>query len=322
MQVRDTDVSGPAEPGELAELAELAGTQAQVLTREQLACFGVRYWHIRAQVRARRWRLVGRRCVVLNRGDLGADARRWVAVLELGQGAALCAETAMQAVGMTGFEVDPIHVVVRRGSRIRAFPWLVVHESRRFDPNRDAHPSALPRRVRVERAVIDAAAWSSTPRRACAIVAAAVQQRLTLADRLAEELDNAGRVRFHRLLRSVLVDVGGGSHALSELDLLAVCREAALPPPRRQAVRTDATGRRRYLDAEVCLRDGTLLVLEADGSGHLDIRTWWDDQLRQNDVTIEGAVVLRFPAVALRLDRRRVVEQLRAIAARHGRASA
>jgi hypothetical protein len=297
---------------------ELADRQAQVLTREQLKALGVRYWHIRDQVRSRRWRLVGKRCVVLHRGEIGADARHWIAVLELGQGAALCAETAMERAGMTGFEVAETHVVVRRGSRIRHFPWLVVHESRRFDPDRDVHPTARPRRVRLERGVIDAAVWSRTPRRACAIVSAAVQQRLTLASRLVEVLDGAGRVKFNRLLRSTLVDVGGGSHALSELDLAAACREANLPLPRRQVVRTDSQGRRRYLDAEIQLPDGTLLVLEADGAGHLDALNWWTDQMRQNDVVIDGAVVLRFPTVALRLDRPRVVQQLRMIGERHG----
>lgn len=300
------------------ELLELAREQHQVLTREQLRTLGVRYWHIRDQVRSRRWRLVGKRCVVLHRGGLGAAARRWIAVLELGQGAALCAETAMEDAGVKGFAVADTHVVVRRGSRIRCFPWLVVHESRRFDPQRDVHPTARPRRVRLERAVIDAAAWSRTSRRACAIVCAAVQQRVTLASRLLEELDDAGRVRFHRLLRVTLVDVGGGSHALSELDLAEACREANLPIPRRQAVRVDSKGQRRYLDAEVRLPDGTLLVLEADGAGHLDTMTWWNDQMRQNDVVIDGSAILRFPTVALRLDRPRVVQQLRAIGERHG----
>jgi hypothetical protein len=299
-------------------LTACAEEQDQVLTRAQLRALGVRYWHIRDRVRGRRWRLVGRRCVVLHRGPLGRAERRWIAVLELGQDAALCAETAMEDAGMTGFESDSVHVVVARGSRIRHFPWLVVHESRRFDPDGDVHPTARPRRVRLERGVIDAAAWSATPRRACAIVSAAVQQRLTVAQRLVAELDAAGRIRFHRLLRAVLVDVSGGAHALSELDLATACCEAGLPSPRRQAVRRDSSGRRRYLDAEVLLPDGTLLVLEADGAGHLDTQTWWDDQLRQNDVVIDGAVVLRFPGVVLRLDRQRVVAQLRAIGRRHG----
>jgi hypothetical protein len=299
-------------------LAELAAAQAQVVSRQQLADLGVRYWHIRHRIRSRRWRLVGKRCVVLHRGPLGSDERRWIAVLELGQHAALCAETALGMAGMTGFASEKVHVLVTRGSRIRHFPWLKVHESRRYDPRRDMHPGAGPRRVRIERAVIDAAVWSHSPRRACAIVCAAVQQRLTLAPRLADELDRAGRVRYHRLLRATLVDVGGGSHALSELDLLTVCREAGLPRPRRQAVRSDRAGRRRYLDVEVRLPDGTLLVVEADGAGHMETWTWWDDQMRQNDVVVDGAVVLRFPAVALRLDRPRVVAQLRAIGRRHG----
>lgn len=219
---------------------------------------------------------------------------------------------------MRGFESARVHLLVRRGARTRKFPWLKVHESRRFVPERDVHPASRPTRVRVERAVIDQASWSNACRRGCALVAAAVQQRLTTVERLLAELDQAGKIRFHRILRTTLNDVAGGSHALSELDLLKVCRQAALPKPERQLVRRDSAGRRRYLDAEVVLPDGTRLVLEADGAAHRDVDTWWDDQMRQNDVVIDGAVVLRFPAIVLRLRPDLVVAQLRRIAARHG----
>lgn len=297
-------------------LCRIADAQAQVVTRAQLRRLGLVDWHVRARVRGRRWRLVGARCVVLHRGPLDQETKRWIAVLEH-PGSALCAATVLADQGVQGFWSSRVHLLVRRGTRTRRFPWLKVHESRRFVPERDVHPAARPTRVRVERAVIDQASWSDARRRGCALVAAAVQQRLTTAERLLEELDQAGAIRFHRVLRITLHDVAGGSHALSELDLLELCLKAGLPVPERQVVRRDSTGRRRYLDAELVLPDGTRLVLEADGAGHRDVDTWWDDLMRQNDVVIDGAVVLRFPAIVQRLRPDLVIGQLRRIAARH-----
>ncbi|MGH3384628.1 MAG: hypothetical protein ACRDO1_08645 [Nocardioidaceae bacterium] len=295
----------------------LGVAQDGVVSRAQLDVLGVTRWRIRDEVRARRWRLVGRQCVVLHRGPLTREAKEWVAVLEHGQGAALAAHTAAARYGMTGFDSELVQIVVHRGARTRSFPWLKVHESRRFDPATDVHPARTPRIVSLERAIVDMACWSRSPRRACAILCAAVQQRLTVAPRLRDELDGAGRVRHHRLLRAVLTDIEGGSHALSELDMLALCRRAGLPEPRRQAVRRDAAGRRRYLDLEVVLADGTVLVIEVDGAAHLQPLTWWDDQLRQNLIVIDGSSVMRFPAAIARLDPGLVIDQLRQMAAHH-----
>lgn len=308
-------------PFENARIRELGTMQHDVVTRTQLAGFSVTYWHIRNEIRARRWRLVGRQCVVLHRGPLTREAREWVAVLEHGQGAALAAHTAASRYGLKGFDSELVQIVVHRGARTRSFPWLKVHESRRFDPATDVHPARTPRIVSLERAIVDMACWSRSPRRACAILCAAVQQRLTVAPRLRDELDAAGRVHHHRLLRAVLTDIEGGSHALSELDMLALCRRAGLPEPRRQAVRRDADGRRRYLDLEVVLPDGTVLVIEVDGAAHLQPLTWWDDQLRQNLIVIDGSSVMRFPAAIARLDPDLVIGQLRLMAAQHPRAA-
>jgi very-short-patch-repair endonuclease len=79
----------------------------------------------------------------------------------------------------------------------------------------------------------------------------------------------------------------------------------------RQAVRPDPNGRRRYLDAEWDREDGQRVVVEVDGALHLAVRQWWGDQARQNELAIAGAIVLRFPSVAVREDPKAVVDQLR-----------
>ena len=108
-----------------------------------------------------------------------------------------------------------------------------------------------------------------------------------------------------------MADIAGGAHALSEIDFAALCRSARLPEPNRQVVRVESSGRRRYLDAEWELEDGRLLVVEVDGSIHLLPQQWFDDQFRQNVVTLSGAIVLRFPSMVVRTQPDLVVAQIR-----------
>lgn len=300
---------------------EVVGRAAQarsgVLSRAELTALGVTRWNIRIQLRARRWRLVGQRAVVVDRGPVVGRRREWVALLELDQGATLCGLTAAAAWGLTGFETDRVHVLVPKGSHVRAFDWLVVHESRRFEPVRDRHPFRQPAMVRAERAVIDAAVWSTRPQLACAIVAAAVRQRITTALRLDVELRAAGQVRHRKLLLAVLADIAGGAEALSEVDFVRLCRRHGLPAPLQQQVRTDPNGRRRYLDAAFACPNGMSLVVEVDGGIHLEPEVARDDAHRQNELVIGGELVLRFSSVTIRTQPEVVVDQLSRMFASH-----
>jgi very-short-patch-repair endonuclease len=236
--------------------------------------------------------------------------RRWRAVLAQGeQLVALAGLSAAALHGLTGFDDDDVHVVVPHGARVHRLPGVKVHVSRRFSVA-DLHPSRRPPTVRVERAVIDAAVWAHSPRRACAVVASAVQQRLTTAARLLAELDACGQVRHRRLLTGVLADIGGGAQALSELDLVQLCRRRRLPEPALQVVRRDRDGRRRWLDAVFAMPDGRELVVEVDGAGHLTVEQYVDDLDRTIELVIDGKTVVRVAAVTLRLAPERFAEQL------------
>jgi hypothetical protein len=133
-----------------------------------------------------------------------------------------------------------------------------------------------------------------------------VQQRLTSPARLRTELRRCWADRRVRLLRLVVDDIVGGAQSLAEIDLGALCRRAGIPPPLRQVVRRDASGRRRYLDA-VC--DG--FTVEVDGGFHVEPLTWIDDTVRQNDLVIAGERVLRVPSVLIRVAPGDVIAQLR-----------
>jgi hypothetical protein len=235
-----------------------------------------------------------------------------VAVLNAGAVAALAARSAAAEYGLSGWEPDCIEVVVPRGTTVPRDLGIDVkiHESRRFSAA-DIHPGRPLPQVRVERALIDAAVWSRSPRTACGVLAAGVQQRLAQPARLLEELHGAGAVRHRRVLSAALLDIGGGAQAVSELDFLRFCRRHGLPRPELQAVRTDASGRRRYLDATLRGAGGRVVRVEIDGALHLVVRTYWDDMSRGNKLVIGDERVLRFPSFVIYADDASAVQQLR-----------
>lgn len=98
---------------------------------------------------------------------------------------------------------------------------------------------------------------------------------------------------------------------MSEIDFTLLCRRFGLPEPERQAVRIDGSGRRRYLDAQWRRADGRLVVVEVDGAVHLAVSRWWADQLRQNELSLAEAIVLRFPSVVVREEPAIVAAQIR-----------
>jgi hypothetical protein len=292
-------------------LADLAAEQCGVVGRAQLFALGVNRDAIRTRARAGRWRLVGSSVVVVHSGPLTDRARQWAAVLAAGPDAALCGLTAAAAGGLSGFPTRVIHVVVANGAHPPRPPDEVapvkVHVSRRFDFRVDVHPSALPPRTRTARAVIDASTWADSDVRGCGVMAAAVQQRLVTVDHLRDELATAGSVRRRRLLEGVLGDIEGGAHSFAELDLARIFREVGLPPPVRQAIREDPSGRRRYLDA---FWPDHGLCVEIDGSFHWTEQQWRLDIDRHNHLVADGIRLLRIPALLLRADRARVLEPI------------
>jgi very-short-patch-repair endonuclease len=147
------------------------------------------------------------------------------------------------------------------------------------------------------RSLVDAAAWAGSDRRAQAVLAAGVQQRLARAgDLLAVVARNQRRPR-RAMITATLDDIAGGAQALSELDLIRLVRRHRLPEPDRQAPRRAADGRRRWLDA---VWETAGLIVEVDGIHHLDADQYWADMDRDNDFTVDGYRILRFPAFVVR----------------------
>ena len=238
----------------------------------------------------------------------------WAAVLDAGYPAALGSHTALELQGFKPFarEAEQLHLLIERGAKVTAHPMITVHESRRLKPEYHVAVGGLPC-TPAPRSAIDAAAWQPWPRFACALVAAVVQQGLCTAEELEQEMRYVGRVRHKAHLREAIHDIRGGSQALSEIDLVRLCRRFGLREPERQVKRADRHGRLRYLDAEWKLEDGRRVVLEVDGSHHLEVESWQADMRRDRAVVIGGAYVLRATAVEVRVEPKQIVSDLLAI---------
>jgi hypothetical protein len=296
------------------ELLALARRQRGVLRRRQLDALDLTRGHVSAQLAARRWSAVGHKVVVLQNAPLQRDQLLWAAVLDAEGLVALGSHTALELAGFTPLatEAQEIHLVVSRGAKVSEFAGVRVHESRRLRPEDVVRRGGLPC-TGVERSAIDAAAWQPFPRFACLMLAAVVQRRLTSAARLDAELRTVGRVRHKAYMRLAVIDIADGAHSLGELDLATLCRKFGLVPPSRQVIRRDAAGRRRYLDAEWELPRGEIVVLEVDGSHHLDAVNWLADMKRERSVVVSRRWVLRATTFEVRLEPAAIARDLRTL---------
>jgi very-short-patch-repair endonuclease len=277
------------------DLAERRDRQAGVLTvAEAIASLGEPA--VRWRLASGRWRRVCRGVIVAQSGPLTEEQRLWVPLLAAGDGAVLAGLTAAKLAGLTGFDDQRIYLLIPSPRRVRkALPGVVVHRSMMLEPA-DVHPSRLPPRTRPGRSIVDAAAWAATERGARAVLAAGVQQRLVRAADLSAVVERCPQMHRRALMRATLADVAGGAEALSELDFCDLVRRFGLPEPDRQFERVDGQGR-RWLDA---VWEQARLVVEIDGRWHMDVRAWWADMQRDNDLTLDGYRVLRFPAFMVR----------------------
>ena len=147
-------------------------------------------------------------------------------------GTVLAGPTAAERWGLRGFEVPEIHVLIPHEARSFRLPGTVVHRTiaRELVP-----ATGQPPRTSAERAIVDAASWSASPRRCRGFILAAVQQRIITPARLAESLALRGPIRHARLIRETLADADGGIQSLPEHDFARLVRHNGLPEPTRQA---------------------------------------------------------------------------------------
>jgi hypothetical protein len=273
---------------------------------------------LRWQITSGRWQKPARGVVVSQSGPLTDTQLLRAVLLRAGPQATLAGLTAARLDGLKGFDDKlpvreiPIYLLVPVGHKRRTPPLglsVISHYSRALT-DRDVHPTRQPRRTRIARSLIDAAAWMTTDRGSMAVLAAGVQQGLVRVDDLRLVANRTETLRRHKLIIDALADIAGGSQAISELDFMRlVVRPFGLPEPSRQEARRDQRGRRRWIDAAW---DDCKVAVEIDGAHHTeDPLQRWDDMERDIDLMLDGYRTLRFPAWLVRKNPEYVASRLR-----------
>ncbi len=236
-------------------MAEVLSSQAQVLTwRQAIDLLGV--GRVRGLIRSRRWRRYGRGVLVAHNGPMSREQQEWAAVLETGDGALLAGLTAAALCGLRGYDQPVIHILApanRRPAPRRApenGPPVRVYRTTVLAPQ-DALSRGRPPQTTAARSLVDAAQWATTDRAARAIIAAGVQQRLSIGDELREVLTRMPRARRRSVIADAIADAAGGAHSLPERELRRLCR----PHRRRLALPTRWILERKCQDRALILQD-------------------------------------------------------------------
>ncbi len=260
-------------------LEALIADQAGMVARRQLRHHDIDSDRVRDQIAARRWVERTPRVISTVTGTLTPEQLRWLAVLHAGPRSMLGGLTAAACQGLTGWDRDVVTVYVDDELSFEPVDGVRFFRSRRpFDMLRHPRPG-LPM-CRIEPAILLFAAYQSTPRPAHAVLAAAVQQRLTTVERMVEWVDILRPLRWSKPFKRTLGDIAGGAHSGAELDVRRMCRRFEMPTPDGQRSRTDSAGKRRWTDCEWRLPNGDTLVLEVDGSFHIDVVQSMEDHRR------------------------------------------
>jgi very-short-patch-repair endonuclease len=294
-------------PEALAELQRWLRSHHDVVSVSELAALRLPRHYASSRVRAGRWQRWHEGVFVAHAGPVTYATRCAAALAALGPDAALDADTAASFCGVvsTDLELTDVHVVVPRRAPRRSLDRVRVRRSM------DATARAMVVRkglrvLRLERALVVIA--HRRPRGARGLLASAVQEGLTTADRLrGAVLASGARVR-RRTLLTVLADIEGGTRTELEGRFLDGARLGRLPTARRNHPLV-IDGRRLWLDLAY---PELLIAIEIDGKAfHVLAEDWEDDLDRQNAIMLAGWLVLRFTARAIRDDPEGCVERVR-----------
>jgi hypothetical protein len=282
-------------PGKAFDLEQLLLVQQDVLSAGQAAVFFTRA-SVRHRLRSGRWERPARGVYIVRARSGSVSQRRWVALLAAPSGAVLAGRTALELHGLRGLDTSVVHLLIPRKSRSGDPPPGVAHHLTRHLPI--AHvQDRRPPRTTAARALLDAAQWARSDSEARTIIAAAFQQRLVTIAHVRPMLVEMTMLARRPVIVAAINDAAAGAHSLPEMEFLALCRRGGLPTPSLQRRRKDVHGQQWAVDASF---DDYRVLVEIDGSHHLDVRQWWADMQRQNALWTAGERILRFPSWTIR----------------------
>lgn len=266
----------------------LAVDTAGAVGREQCLDHGLSVGQLRWLVASGRWQSPLPRVYVIFSGPIPLETMQFVALLYAGNGATLSHESAAHYWRL-GRAPALIHLTVAYPRHVASQPGLAVHRSRNLREH-DVHPTLNPRRTRIERTVVDLLLQKESAVAALGLVADAVRERFTTAERIRQALDGQPGTRWSKELREALPDLRAGAHSVLEIRDARIRRRHGLPMGVRQARRLgDGT---EYLDVLV---EEWQLHVELDGRlGHDRAREIWRDMRRDNRSELARMRQLRY----------------------------
>lgn len=272
------------------KLRTLQARQAGVVSRAQALSAGATPVDIRSLCRRREWAALHPGVYVDHTGPPTWRQRAWAAVLAAGE-SALDAESALHITGRTGWPgvtpQSPIRLVIPEHRRVQPISGIRVRRLKDFA--RQVQPAATPPRLRAEHATLAEAARRTARLDAVEVIATACRLGVTTPHHLLRALDSYPRFPRRCWMRSVLIDVAGGTCSVLEHGYLTrVERPHRLPTPERQVADRTNDGM-IYRDAEYP-RYG--VIIELDGAAvHEGWRQRDRDSRRDLDVAAERLTV-------------------------------
>jgi hypothetical protein len=290
---------------------DIARGQAGLISDRQLREAGVGLRKTAYRIASVRWRRAAPGVVATTTGTLDDDQRLWLGVLHGGPRALVAGVHALARAGLRNWDRDVVVILVPYGGRVPTpLPGYGFVRTRRDLTGLRGVRRGVPT-CQVEAAALLFASGEKVERTAQGLLSAVVQQRLTTAEALLARLDGLQRLPRAAMLRSTLIEIAGGAHSVSELDIARMCRTYQLTRPHRQVRRRDADGRLRFTDCEWRLPDGRTLILEVDGAFHMGVESWEDDIARQRALSASDRLIVRCTSRELRDESDRVARDLR-----------
>lgn len=272
-------------------IQEILDRQDGVISRRQVRELRETDADIERRLSRREWARIHPGVYVNHTGPPTWNQLAWAAVLYHWP-AALAGPSALHAQRVRGHEPregSPIHVCVDRTRTVSRRVGIVTRQIARSESL--CWMNLAPPRQTVEHALLDVASRKRRLEGSIAVLADAVQDGRTTADRLLRALGERPKLRHRALLRGVLGEVTQGVRSVLEHRYLRSVEQAhGLPRGTRQHPFVLA-GKRGYPDVEYV---GLGVLVQLDGRiGHTDSLDKWADLERDLVGVVASILTLR-----------------------------
>ncbi|MBV8692747.1 MAG: DUF559 domain-containing protein [Actinobacteria bacterium] len=295
---------------------KIALAQHGAFTSTQAFACGVTPSMLRTRLRTGEWAVAVSGVYILTGHPGGWRQRLMVAVLAVGEGAAISHFAALALWGLPGFRESRVEIVAPHGRRHHRLKNVTFHESRNLPTSHIKHRDGIPV-LCIERVLCDLAHRMHFKRLERA-VDNAITRNLTTAEKLWEmwaEMCGRGRPGMHAMHKVLLKRGPGYIAPESELEarFIDLLEQYGIEQPERQV----NLGAEEWIGRVDFLYRRAKLIIELDGrvghDGELD-RT--RDRLRDRALTAAGFHIMHVKWEDLVLNPAGVVADIRTVLAR------